>query len=315
MTIVLNPNSTLAGNAPALGAFQRAAGTWQNLLADNIVVQIDAGLAVLGNPNTIGQASTTILQGSYTTVRNAIVADAADEASNAIVASLPTAAQYGGLVPQGFTLANAIVLSRANALALGFTNLPGSTDGAITFNSQFAFDFDNSDGVGSGLVDFETVALHEIGHVLGFVSAVDEIDILLSQNSPGLVAMYALDLFRFSTGNIPVNAAQFTTNPRNLVPGEAAVFSDTVVNHRFSTGVNIGDGRQASHWRDDELSGSLLGIMDPTLPAGVIQNVSAADLRAFDLIGYDLANPVPEPATIVLLRAGMAAIAFVRRRA
>ena len=63
----------------------------------------------------------------------------------------------------------------------------------------------------------------------------------------------------------------------------------------FSTGSDFGDGQQASHWKDS-LS---LGIMDPTAAPGEILNVSLRDLRAFDLIGYEITG-VPEASSFVL---------------
>jgi hypothetical protein len=60
-----------------------------------------------------------------------------------------------------------VLLTKANLLALGLTT--GTlVDPSITFNSDFAFDFDNSNGVTSNRFDFESVAAHEIGHALQF---------------------------------------------------------------------------------------------------------------------------------------------------
>ncbi len=315
MTIVLHPDAGLSGNAAALGAFQRAANTWGSQFSDNITININVGLGTLATPNSISQTSATLLSGSYSIVRTAMIADAADEPSNAIVANLPTAGQFSGAVPNGFFFSNGILLSRANALALGFANLPGTNDGTITFNSSFAFDFDNSNGVGVGLVDFETMAAHEIGHILGFVSAVDDIDFLISQGTPGVIAMYTMDLFRFSPGNVPTNAAQFTTNSRSLLPGASAFFSDSINSWALSTGAFNGDGHQAGTWRDDVLSGTLIGIMDPTPTASITGRPSGADLRVFDLLGYDLAATaeVPEPGTYIMIGLGLTAIVALRR--
>src|SRR5207244_2349421 len=43
---------------------------------------------------------------------------------------------------------------------------------AIAMNSRFNFDYDASDGIDADKLDFEALALHEIGHVLGFISSV-----------------------------------------------------------------------------------------------------------------------------------------------
>lgn len=50
----------------------------------------------------------------------------------------------------------------------------------------------------------------------------------------------------------------------------------------------MGDGRQASHWRDNDLSGTLMGMMDPTLDTGQTFEITYADKWALDLIGYDI---------------------------
>src|SRR5262249_18337475 len=43
-----------------------------------------------------------------------------------------------------------------------------------------------------------------------------------------------------------------------------------------------------SHWKDDALTGILIGAMDPTLRTGTVQTISAADERALELIGWTL---------------------------
>jgi hypothetical protein len=162
----------------------------------------------------------------------------------------------------------------------------GAADATVTFNSRFSFDFDNRDGVATNTIDFETVAAHEIGHVLGFQSSVDVID----TTPPHQIRIAALDLLRFAddTASDPTTPANFTAFARDLVPGVEAVFDDTSVEYRLSTGRINGDGRQASHWKDDALTGILIGAMDPTLRTGTVQTISAADERALELIGWTL---------------------------
>ncbi len=309
--IIINAGSGLAGNAAALAAFNRAAQQWESFISDPITITIDADLGSLG-PGIIGSANSVALQGSYTLVRNALVADAADEADDGVVAFLPTAAQFTATIPLGSTLSGNVTLTKANAKALGFTGLDsmfGVSDGTITFSDAFAFDYDNSDGVMLGFMDFETVAAHEIGHILGFFSGVDNADAGATTVQPT-----TLDLFRFADGGAsdPSNTATFTTASRNMVPGANAIFDDLDNEWRMSTGRTLGDGRQASHWKDDSLTGINIGIMDPTLALGVSFNITAADLRALDGIGYEI---VPEPSSMLLIAAsGVAILAFRRRK-
>ena len=244
--LTVNFSQSLGDAADA--ALNRAATQWTSRITDPVTVNIDVSFQVLPG-GILGQASSVILtttDGGYDNVRNALIADAAGEADDAIVASLPTAAQFTvGTPPAGVIIDNELLGSKANFKALGFQGLDlaiGPTDGVIQFNVAFPFDFDNSNGVNG--TDFETVAAHEIGHVLGFQSVVDIFD----QGFTGLLGVFMLDLFRFPLGSEPDNAASFTTTAREINPGVEAVFGDTVDNYRLSTGASSGDGRQASHF-------------------------------------------------------------------
>lgn len=299
LNIVINAGTTLEGNAPALAAFNRAAANWNSRFTDNITVNINADLVNITNPSVLGQASSVILSTSFNTIRDAIVADA-NGIGDSIVASLPTAAQFSAFLPARASLSGDLGANKSTLKALGFTGLDapqfgGPTDATIQFNTNFNFDFDNGDGVTSGTFDFESIALHELGHALGFLSAVDNIDFDLSDGTltNTSITPFALDLFRFSDSDLPTGAANFATAVRELRPNQAASFTDTVSGAKgFSTGDFTGDGNQAGHWKDNNLTGTLIGIMDPTFAPGSVWNISDSDLQTYNLIGYDLA-PVP----------------------
>ncbi len=326
--IVIDPGPTLAANSAALDAFNRAAARWESFIADPITVNINADLASFSSRNTIGSASSVTLFAPYSTIRNALVTDAGDELDQTggfddnITTFLPTAANFSATLPTGTSLSGNLSATKANLKALGFTGLDatfGPNDATIRFNNAFTFDFDNRDGVNG--TDFETVALHEIGHALGFISVVDEVN-----EGATSIAPTTLDLYRFTddTAADPETFAEFTTAPRQLTPGVEAVFDEIVAEYQLSTGTSPSsfpnvDGQQASHWKDaspgvPNASPFLIGVMDPTLAAGQVFPITMADLRAFDLIGYEI-GVVPEPGTGALVVIVVTALCVRRRRA
>src|SRR5688500_11276973 len=93
--IVIVPGAGLASNAPALAAWNRAANAWGNILTDPITVTVNADMFNMGSPSILGATSAVFLGAGYNTIRNQMVVDAGNEPDDAIVASLPTAAQFG----------------------------------------------------------------------------------------------------------------------------------------------------------------------------------------------------------------------------
>ena len=323
LSINVVPGPGLLANPAAMEAFDRAAAQWETHITDSITVTINADLADLGAGSIIGQASSKLLYGEWPgEIREEMVADAADEVDDGIVALIPIQSQFTALLPPGITLAGPLSATKANLKAMGLADLDtlfGVSDGEITFNTRFAFDYDNRDGMGFYTVDFESAAAHEIGHVLGFVSVVDEIDQMVSQHLTGEVYPRALDVFRFEddvAGHDPETEQEFTDFPRYLRPGGEAITDqitlagDSDAEIPMSTGAYNGDGKQASHWKEGTVVGVMIGMMDPTLAREEIFVVSDSDLRALDLIGYDIV--VPEPATLVLL--GAVVPVLLRRR-
>jgi hypothetical protein len=322
----------LAGT-PALAAFERAADAWEAVFQDPVEVNIAAALVPLASASIIGQTSSVLLAAPHNVIRDAMEADGLAESDDGIVASLPRASEFSatvlGLAPGVFFGLNGdLSASKANLKALAFDanfldTVFGPRDASIEFNTNFPFDFDRSDGLSPGSMDFETVAAHEIGHVLGFDSVVDTVDQLAAFGLVADVAPRTLDLFRFEQGAEPTSPTEFTTAPRLLVPGLPdfftfedqfpAVFADLDNVYPLSTGFFLGDGRQASHWKDNDLGNPLVGLMDPSLAPGQTFNISAADIRALDLIGWDFDPAIGEPASSVLLAIALLGLLVTRR--
>jgi hypothetical protein len=308
--INLIPGPGLQANQGALDAFRRAAAEWEAQISTPIRVNVSADLGTFTDPNIIGATGygNENLNLDYTSVRDRLVARAS-RPGNDILNYLPDSAHVKAIVPTGTTFDNTTIgLTRANQKALGLIANPKTdtvVDGQITFNQAYTFDYDSRDGVDFDKVDFQTAAAHELGHVLGFLSDVDDYD-----NGATADNATTLDLFRFNNLIKPATNAEFQTLPRELRPGEESVVTDLVSEYAMSTGQNLGDGRQASHWKDDEVTGHLIGIMDPTLGNGTIETVGPADVRSMELIGYD----TPEPGSLMLVAVGAMGALGRRRR-
>jgi hypothetical protein len=291
-------------NPALVAALNLAASTWEAVLDDPITVVVDVRFGVLGGP--VGFGTPVVEARDYNEIRQLMINDAGP--NETIVNQLPTFQQFQATLPDAsFVVSPTMVVNRANLLALGLDPTQVASppsqfdpltpiDGTLDFDSNITYDFDLSDGITPGSVDFLSVAAHEIGHVLGFISAVDDVD-AGNRN----INLNTLDLFRLAPG---AGAVDFTNSPRMLNPqAPDHVFYDGGVFQRADITIpprTVGDipmsrgqstdGFQASHWKDESQLGANspeIGIMDPAGIAGVRSPTTVADTRAFDLIGFD----------------------------
>src|SRR5262249_29072233 len=151
--------------------------------------------------------------------------------------------------PQVVTFST-VQATRANAKALGLITLQnpnyGNTDAGITFSNQFTYDFDPSNGIDPGAIDFVGVVTHEFGHALGFGSIVDTLDSNMGLGQSNFPAQ-ALDIFRYSANSKANNAVDLTVDTREKY---FSLDKGTTNIADFSNGQSTwaGSDFQASHW-------------------------------------------------------------------
>lgn len=326
-------NPTLYANVTS--GFTAAGAYWSSRFQDDITINIEIDYPALG-AGTLGNADFQTVGISYADVRTALTLDRTSGDDFTAVSSLPAGTalsfltnneQTGALQIDANGTANNTILDvpRANAKALGFygTGLDPNDaviDATINFSSNFSWDFDRSNGISPGTFDFVGVAIHEIGHAMGFVSGVDVVDFVSFPNGNATYRGTELDPYRvFSVLDLYRRGARngggldFATGGTGTNTPFFSIDGGLTSLGTFATGQFNGDGRQASHWKDN----LGLGIMDPTFSYGELGIVKPLDIRSFDVIGYDLVG-VPEPAALGLLAPAAAFFALRchrRRRA
>jgi hypothetical protein len=228
-----------------------------------------------------------------------LIAHATSEQELSICNSLPVAT-----IPTDIGSTSAMRVPSANARALGLLGAVADPNGreqglgkppSVGFNSSQRFDFDPGDGIDPDKVDFEAVVVHEIGHVLGFISSVG----LREVDSKAPIAPTVWDLFRLRP-ETPLGS--FSTEQRVLSSGGEQRFTAAGLELPLSTGRTNGtggDGFQGSHWKNDRLiNNRYIGVMEVEIPNGKRQALTSHDLIAIDLMGYELRQGitlVPEP--------------------
>jgi len=160
--------------------------------------------------------------------------------------------------------------------------------------------------------------LHELGHAFGFFSMTEAESGNDPQNS-----VSNWDVFRFPASAVDpgsplgaaISSAENITSRRELVLGGAAYAPTALLDATRTFQLSDGSVSQPSHWapRLEPATGHIaytyIGIMNPTFEPGYLamdQNgayLRNSDIRAFDLIGYDInedfLDPPPQAAPLM----------------
>jgi len=384
MTFTLIDTGGAGTGTKAYAGFKAATDYWSSVLVTkggNVNIVLDIGFNSLGN-GILGSTGSSVATAPIFSVESQLAAVSSGNWLDAkAVADLPKL--YDGIFGSNTALKvytpgytdpvaktgidnstkvfdadggfnNSVIgVNTANAKALGYAINPATVDGSVSFNSDYsdAFDFNPGDGIAASHIDFVGVAIHEIGHALGFVSGVDDYDFVgtggpiadlpclqdgtLCKDYPANDTWwgYTLDLFRYS-GKGQLDWTTGTDSYFSIDGGKSTVSS----NGYFSTGAFNGDGWQASHWAAPINSAGNFtcalpfeGVMNPYLCNGSNAVITGEDLDAFDAIGYNLAEgiiaeqysfsttsitvSVPEVGTWAMMIAGFGLVGAAARRA
>jgi hypothetical protein len=299
-----------------IAAFEMAGKIWSSYLTDNVTINIAVDVQKDFAGNTIAGAISRSNDYFFHSYANHLKQDAktsndlravgAQTFNNSIfearydinVSPNPVSIQLPGW-QLSINSANAKSVGNAGGSGMD-TKASNVLDGYIVMrdltgtNTSWNYNFTRQNTTPAKSVDFIGVAIHEIGHVLGFQSSIDRpwvgtdnlsgLDYLLglldrvNQASP-------LDLFRYSNKSRVGSKTNIDLSVGGSQYFGLGTNGATVVG-RLDSGVDKtrgGNGFQASHWESG-------GIMDAEIQRGKTAAITALDLNAFDAIGWDIAT-------------------------
>jgi hypothetical protein len=260
-----------------------AIAIYESTFADPITVSIKFQSSNSG----LGSSSTFFANVAYQTYPNALIADGKSADDAVALAGLP------GGPNNPVNGASTINVKTANLRAVGINVNPpaGQPDGTITLNTLITTP--GSPGT-TAQYFLMPVVMHEINEVFGLGSSLPGISI-------GTIFPEDLDRYNNTCGR------SFTTSPT----AQACFSIDcTTLLAQFD---NQNDGGDFGDWQSNPLPGGVQPRVQDAFASPGANPSLGVELRALDVIGYDLA--VPEPVTAALLLAGLGLIAARRRSA
>lgn len=294
ITFILRAGAGLAASPQAQGAYLKAAQIWSSLIEApqpvTIIIDADYGPTVFGRTDITGQAKPQLLigRGEYIEWRQAVIANAGSGRDLELFSALPDP-----FVPTDLGDTDTFVMPSALLRVVGLIPPVADPEGelaqfgpapAMSIINTVPWDFNPDDGIDAGKQDFVGTALHEIGHIIGFITRVG-----ITELNPNLPLTFsAFDLYRFRPGT---TMETITTATRILSAGGEQVHYAGEKEIPLSTSRldrTGGDGFGADHWKDDSFTGSRLGVMDPVVRVAELFDVKKNDLIALKAMGYRL---------------------------
>jgi len=272
----------------AQNAWLAAANVFQTNFSDNIHINITVD-AVAGT-SVFGQSSTPLFTfgSGYTAIRNAAVLDAktADDA-----ASVGPGGSVSAVDP--VTGTHTWWVSRSQAKALGLVADDLSNDGTTRFGTGNPFTF--SGPIAPGTYDFQGIAAHEISEVMG------RLGLKLQTIGSFTNSLSMANLFTYSGPGVRAGAVTgpcpgVSSNDFFSIDGGTTLLKKE--NDYCANGLDTEDWSSGTNDSFNQFSSS-----------GVINPVSAVDLRNMDVLGYDrIVTTTPEPSTFALFVTGLAGV-------
>ena len=293
----LTTTSQLDAVPLAKAAVQRVLTKWAETFDNDLAssVNVDFGPTLFGNPfpstDSVAVTTASLFSGDYSLLSDSLSAGTFNLQQRGLYESFPS----GGFRTE-VSLVSRVRMPVPQARVSGSLNFAGFTNPfTIGFNSSKKYDFDPSDGIDADKLDFEALMSREVGRVLGFISTAGSSEVRFEQQPESSFheSETLWDLFRFRDR---VTLPEFSTAQRTQLSGGKHIFFAGGQELPLSTGRpdgRGGDGRPAGHWKDDELTGQYIGIMDPTYAPGERGGITANDLSALDYMGFTIFPGTP----------------------